>query len=200
MQVPLWQIASGLGVGAFLAALFYFVIMQFGTKRGKGFQTAPLSATATAVIAVLIIVIFGGVTTFGLYLYAPLKTPPKPLTNSAEELQKLLGDRYPKMRQLLKEEEARSKDPKAFQPVREKVEAAIKRLEEALADQNMIRIHEATKEFERVIQSDEAKENFSPETLNEFHHVAGEPGWQEWLKRHNQNTDKISPPTILIQG
>jgi len=53
----LWQIAAGLGVGAFVAALFYGVVQRFGRREGEGFQTSKLGKRATAIIAVLIVVI-----------------------------------------------------------------------------------------------------------------------------------------------
>jgi hypothetical protein len=66
--VVIWQIASGLGVGAFIAALFLSVIKRFGHG---GFQTSKLGKEATGIIAVLIILIFGGITVLALVLYAP---------------------------------------------------------------------------------------------------------------------------------
>lgn|SRR5574337_103447 len=71
MNIQIWQIASGLGVGAFIAFLFYLVIKQYGQHSGQGFQTTRLGKEATAIIAVLIILIFGGITILALVLYAP---------------------------------------------------------------------------------------------------------------------------------
>lgn len=71
MSIQIWQIASGLGVGAFIAFLFYLVVKQFGRRSGQGFQTARIGTEATAIIAVLIILIFGGITVVALVLYAP---------------------------------------------------------------------------------------------------------------------------------
>ena len=56
--VVIWQIASGLGVGAFIAALFLSVIKRFGRAEGQGFQTSQLGKVATGITAVLIILIF----------------------------------------------------------------------------------------------------------------------------------------------
>jgi hypothetical protein len=84
MTIHLWQIASGLGVGAFIASLFYGVIKQFGQNEGKGFRTSQLGKEATAIIAVLIIIIFGAITVLALVLYAPHEAPPpQPLTSAS---------------------------------------------------------------------------------------------------------------------
>jgi hypothetical protein len=78
MNMQFWQIASGLGVGAFVAALFYSVVKQFGRAEGEGFQTTRIGKEATAIIAVLIVLIFGGVTVVALVLYAPQHKPQPP--------------------------------------------------------------------------------------------------------------------------
>ena len=74
----LWQVAAGLGVGAFVAALFYGVVKHFGRNKGEGFETSKLGTQATAIIAVLIVLIAGGATIVALVLYAP--RDPKPTT------------------------------------------------------------------------------------------------------------------------
>src|SRR5438874_10223071 len=71
MTVSLWHIASGLGVGAFIASLFFGIVKHFGRAKGRGFETSQLGKEATAIIAVLIILISGGVTVVALVLYAP---------------------------------------------------------------------------------------------------------------------------------
>jgi hypothetical protein len=80
MSITLWQIASGLGVGAFIAALFFGVIKHFGRAEGKGFRTSRLGKEATGIIAVLIILIFGGITVLALVLYAPQRGASSPAT------------------------------------------------------------------------------------------------------------------------
>lgn len=76
MTVPsLWQVAAGLGVGAFVAALFYGVVRHFGRRKGEGFETSKLGKEATAIIAVLIVLIAGGATITALVLYVPRDAP-----------------------------------------------------------------------------------------------------------------------------
>lgn len=76
--IQFWQVAAGLGVGAFLAAIFYGVVRQFGRKPGEGFQTSKLGRQATAIIAVLIVILFGAITIIGLVIYAPHPGDAKP--------------------------------------------------------------------------------------------------------------------------
>ena len=91
MVPSLWQIAAGLGVGAFVAALFYGVVRRFGRHKGEGFETSRLDSQATAIIAVLIILIAGGATITALVMYAPHPDrspepePRQPMTNSSAD-------------------------------------------------------------------------------------------------------------------
>lgn len=78
MNIEFWQLASGLGVGAFIAALFYMVVKQFGREKGKGFETSKIGREATAILAVLIILIFGGITVLALVLYSPKESVSPP--------------------------------------------------------------------------------------------------------------------------
>lgn len=67
----LFQVAAGLGVGAFVAAVFLGVVRRFGRNRGEGFETSKLGREATAIIAVLIVLIAGAATILALVIYAP---------------------------------------------------------------------------------------------------------------------------------
>jgi hypothetical protein len=72
--VQVWQVGAGLGVGAFLALIFFGIVKQFGTEPGKGIETSRLGREATAIIAVLIVLLGGAITIVGLVLYAPQRT------------------------------------------------------------------------------------------------------------------------------
>lgn len=71
MSVSPWQIAAGLGVGAFFGVIFYVISKQFGRHKGQGFETSKLGSQATAIIATLIIMIAGSATIVALVLYKP---------------------------------------------------------------------------------------------------------------------------------
>jgi hypothetical protein len=83
--LQVWEVAAGLGVGAFLALVFYGIVRQFGAKKGKGIETSRLGAEATAIIAVLILLIGGAITIVGLVLYAPRAEAARIPTDPQEE-------------------------------------------------------------------------------------------------------------------
>jgi len=85
MTVHFWQIASGLGVGAFIAALFYGIVNRFGRAEGQGIQTSRLGKEATAIIATLMVVISGAITIVALVIYAPHGSPASLSSSSSSE-------------------------------------------------------------------------------------------------------------------
>lgn len=86
--IQVWQLAAGLGVGAFVALIFYAVVRRFGTRKGSGIETSKISPRATAMLALLIVVIAGALAVIALALYAP---KPRDANERTEKLERQLG-------------------------------------------------------------------------------------------------------------
>lgn len=91
-----------------------------------------------------------------------LRPATAPTTHSAEELKKLLGDRYVEMRRVLDTEASNASDKKAFTSVRTRIEDYLHILEDAIAREDMIRVHETTKNLIDLLKSEQTKKILNP--------------------------------------
>ena len=104
-----------------------------------------------------------GIWILSFYLLPKIPEPPNPSMMSTQELQKLLGDRYAQLRRVLDTEENKAPDRIQFAAFRARVDVHLRTLEDAISRQDMIRVHDATKELVNLLDSDDAKKALSPE-------------------------------------
>ena len=148
----LLPLASGFGCGCFA-----------GSLKLSG-PIGSLAVAATGGFAVWLL-------SFYLLPKIPDPAPPPvvtPTANSAEELKRLLGDRYAEMRKILDTEADKVPDKAAFAQLRSKIEAYLQSLENALDRGDMTRVHDTTKNLLALINSDDTKKILRPEVIPEM--------------------------------
>jgi hypothetical protein len=155
----LLPLASGFGCGCFAGSLNL---------------SGPIGSLAVAAT--------GGFAVWLLSFYLLPKIPdpaPQPIISptaiSTEELKKLLGDRYAKLRQILDAEAPKTSDKPAYDALRTKIEIYLKKLEKAIAEQNMILVHDTTKDLLDLLGSGESKKILSPEAIVGARHECNFP-------------------------
>ena len=152
-SVQFWQIASGLGVGAFLGAIFYGIVRHFGRRKGEGFETSRLTPTATAIVAILIVLLGAAITIVGLVLYQPEPSTAE-LLKSLERRHKNGDQRFKKLKSA---ENLSPGQRKKIDEIYTRYTDLTEEAKDALRGGEPMRYHEATKGIFGLLMSDGAK-------------------------------------------
>ncbi len=177
--MPLFlQLAAGLGVGAFCAAIFYLISKQLGKNKGEGIQTSKIGPKLTATIYILIVVVAGGITVVALVLYAPSDNPPSSSVHAGflSELQDTLTTKLVSGNEFFAEASRRTSDEerKAI------IDAALKTYKRGMIEAidaakkgHWLRYHVAIKEVIFTLNSPKLKQALPPDLRDQASSLVG---------------------------